>query len=424
MEPLNCTVRDSARARARSGSGRSSRGSTSRQPRKSPACAPNRSLSTRHFSAVASAGARPVRHTWCGKRCAVAKATGMPVKVVWTREDDMHGGYYRPQWFHRVAVHTGDDGLPRRWDHTIVGQSILKDSPFESVMVKDGVDVTSVEGVADSPYVRGTPVHRVELHSPDLPVTTLWWRSVGHSHNAFVMESLDRRARTRCEAEPARLSTRDCSPGIRGISACSISPPRRPAGASLCPRDALAAWPCTNRSARSWRRWRRCPSTAARCACTAWCAQSTAASASTPRGFARRWSRASCMACRRRCSVASRSRKAACSNRTSTTIGSCASTRSPAIEVHIVPSSEKPGGAGEPGHAADRTGRRQRSLRAHQPPPAQPALRSVRCNLSVRDGDRCFLPQAIPSNANVPSKRTASRPACSIATCRRMRPLR
>ena len=121
---------------------------------------------------------------------AAAKATGMPVKVVWTREDDMHGGYYRPQWFHRVAIHTGNDGLPRRWDHAIVGQSILKNSPFESVMVKDGVDITSVEGVADSPYVKGTPVHRVALHSPDLPVTTLWWRSVGHSHTAFVMETL------------------------------------------------------------------------------------------------------------------------------------------------------------------------------------------------------------------------------------------
>jgi isoquinoline 1-oxidoreductase beta subunit len=121
---------------------------------------------------------------------ATAKASGMPVKVVWTREDDIHGGYYRPQWLHRVAIHAGPDGLPHRWDHTIVGQSIIKSTPFEQALAKDGVDLTSVEGVADSPYVKRAPVHRVELHSPDLPVTTLWWRSVGHSHNAFVMESL------------------------------------------------------------------------------------------------------------------------------------------------------------------------------------------------------------------------------------------
>jgi isoquinoline 1-oxidoreductase beta subunit len=121
---------------------------------------------------------------------AVAKASGMPVKVVWTREDDIHGGYYRPQWLHRVAIHAGTDGLPRRWDHTIVGQSIIKGTLFESGLIKDGIDLTSVEGVADSPYVKRAPAHRVALHSPDLPVTTLWWRSVGHSHNAFVMESL------------------------------------------------------------------------------------------------------------------------------------------------------------------------------------------------------------------------------------------
>ncbi|HSC07930.1 MAG TPA: xanthine dehydrogenase family protein molybdopterin-binding subunit [Steroidobacteraceae bacterium] len=121
---------------------------------------------------------------------ATAKASGMPVKVVWTREDDMHGGYYRPQWLHRVAIHTGTDGLPRRWDHTIVGQSIIKGTLFEGGLIKNGIDATSVEGVADSPYVKRAPVHRVALHSPELPVTTLWWRSVGHSHNAFVMESL------------------------------------------------------------------------------------------------------------------------------------------------------------------------------------------------------------------------------------------
>ncbi len=57
-------------------------------------------------------------------------------------------------------------------------------------MIKDGIDATSVEGVADSPYVKGTPHHEVQLHSVQSEVPVLWWRSVGHSHSAFVMESL------------------------------------------------------------------------------------------------------------------------------------------------------------------------------------------------------------------------------------------
>ncbi|HZP66004.1 MAG TPA: xanthine dehydrogenase family protein molybdopterin-binding subunit [Rudaea sp.] len=119
----------------------------------------------------------------------VAKASGKTVKVVWTREDDIHGGYYRPMWVSRMRAALGKDGAPAAWTHTLVGQSILAGTPFEPMMVKDGVDATSVEGAADSPYLEKIPAHRVELHSPKSPVTVLWWRSVGHSHTAFAVES-------------------------------------------------------------------------------------------------------------------------------------------------------------------------------------------------------------------------------------------
>ena len=119
----------------------------------------------------------------------VAKASGKTVKVVWTREDDIHGGYYRPMWVSRLRAALGRDGLPAAWAHSIVGQSILAGTPFEAMMVKDGIDSTSVEGAADSPYLEKIPAHRVELHSPKSPVTVLWWRSVGHSHTGFVVES-------------------------------------------------------------------------------------------------------------------------------------------------------------------------------------------------------------------------------------------
>jgi isoquinoline 1-oxidoreductase beta subunit len=120
----------------------------------------------------------------------VAKAAKAPVKTVWTREDDVRGGYYRPAYVHRAHIGLGSDGLPAAWHHAIVGQSILAGTPFEPMMVKNGIDATSVEGVADSPYLKSVPNHRVDLHSPKLGIPVLWWRSVGHSHNAFVMESL------------------------------------------------------------------------------------------------------------------------------------------------------------------------------------------------------------------------------------------
>ncbi|HEY6147793.1 MAG TPA: xanthine dehydrogenase family protein molybdopterin-binding subunit, partial [Thermoanaerobaculia bacterium] len=120
----------------------------------------------------------------------VAKAAGVPVKVVWTREDDMRGGYYRPAYIHRLRVGVDAQGSPVAWQQVIAGQSIVAGTPFEPMMVKDGVDNTSVEGAADSPYLKAIPNHRVGLHSPRSPVPVLWWRSVGGTHTAFAMECM------------------------------------------------------------------------------------------------------------------------------------------------------------------------------------------------------------------------------------------
>ena len=117
----------------------------------------------------------------------VARGLGQPVKVIRTREDDLRAGYYRPLWYDRVEACLDRSGLPLAWRHRIVGQSIVAGTPFESGMVKDGIDDTSVEGAANTPYA--IPNLQVELHSPRNAVPVLWWRSVGHSHTAFVMES-------------------------------------------------------------------------------------------------------------------------------------------------------------------------------------------------------------------------------------------
>lgn len=116
-----------------------------------------------------------------------AKAAKAPVKVIWTREDDTQGGYYRPLWYDRVAAGLDAEGNPIVWRHTTVGQSILTGTLFEQMLVKNGVDETSVEGAKDIPY--GIQNILVDLHSTKIGVPVLWWRSVGHSHSAFVVES-------------------------------------------------------------------------------------------------------------------------------------------------------------------------------------------------------------------------------------------
>ncbi len=117
----------------------------------------------------------------------VAKAAKAPVKVVWTREDDLKGGWYRPMWHDRFVAGLDASGNPILWTHTIVGQSITQGTPFEQYTIKDGVDSTSVEGAADIIY--DIPNLQVDLHSPKNAVPVQWWRSVGHSHTGFSVEA-------------------------------------------------------------------------------------------------------------------------------------------------------------------------------------------------------------------------------------------
>lgn len=123
--------------------------------------------------------------------CSIAKAAQVaglraPIQTLWSREDDLQGGYYRPMHLHRARIGFDAQGQVLAWDHVIVGQSIAAGSPFEPMMVKNGVDVTAVEGMR-APYP--LPM-RLTVHHPKLNVPVLWWRSVGSTHTAFVMETL------------------------------------------------------------------------------------------------------------------------------------------------------------------------------------------------------------------------------------------
>src|SRR5664279_2034195 len=118
----------------------------------------------------------------------VAKAIGpgKPIKLVWTREDDMRGGYYRPFSIHRMRG-VVRDGKIEAWTDTIVGQSIMKGSPFEAMTFKDGLDSTAYEGSNEIPYE--VPNFRCDLHQVDVGVPVLWWRSVGHTHTGYAVEA-------------------------------------------------------------------------------------------------------------------------------------------------------------------------------------------------------------------------------------------
>ncbi|WP_170782673.1 xanthine dehydrogenase family protein molybdopterin-binding subunit [Ruegeria lacuscaerulensis] len=111
-----------------------------------------------------------------------------PVKLVWTREDDIRSGYYRPAFGHKVRVGLDTDGNIVGWQHQIAGQSVIKGTAFEAVLVHDGVDHSSVEGVTDSPYA--IPGMAVGLTDTPKATTVLWWRSVGHTHTAYAMETM------------------------------------------------------------------------------------------------------------------------------------------------------------------------------------------------------------------------------------------
>ncbi len=118
----------------------------------------------------------------------VAKVAGAPVKVMWTREDDMNGGYYRPAFLHAIEAGLDANGKPIAWRSRLVGQSIMKGTPFAAMVGLDklGYDPQSVEGVADLPYE--IPNVLVESRDADINVPVQWLRSVGHSHTAFAVE--------------------------------------------------------------------------------------------------------------------------------------------------------------------------------------------------------------------------------------------
>jgi isoquinoline 1-oxidoreductase beta subunit len=113
-------------------------------------------------------------------------ADGTPIKLQWTREDDIHGGLYRPMYFHKMEAGLNAEGQLTGWRHVIVGQSIVAGTAFDG-LIKDGIDGTSVEGAANVAYA--IPNVAVDLSTTTTGVPVLWWRVVGSSHTTYAVEA-------------------------------------------------------------------------------------------------------------------------------------------------------------------------------------------------------------------------------------------
>ncbi|CAG9165012.1 Isoquinoline 1-oxidoreductase subunit beta [Cupriavidus laharis] len=155
-------------------------------------------------------------------RAWVANGHTEPVKVIWSREDDIRGGYYRPLHVHRARIGLDAQGKVVGWQHTIVGQSILKGTPFEPFMVKNGVDATMTEGLVENDY--GLPM-QLSVHHPQVEVPVLWWRSVGNTHTAYVKETLVDEMAAAAKQDPVafRLARLDESKHARHRAALQLA---------------------------------------------------------------------------------------------------------------------------------------------------------------------------------------------------------
>ncbi len=112
-----------------------------------------------------------------------SKAVGRPVKIIWTREDDTRGGYYRPTAYNEFVGAVDANGWPSAWVHRIASPSILMSKGYG---LRDGLDAPAIEGAANIPY--GFPDLHVTWADPEIPIPLHWWRSVGSSQNAYVTE--------------------------------------------------------------------------------------------------------------------------------------------------------------------------------------------------------------------------------------------
>ena len=140
-----------------------------------------------HVTYLGGGFGRRFEQDFIGQAVQIAQQTKAPVKLIWTREDDMQHDVYRPASFSRISAALDAQGRPTAWKQRIVSPSILK-RIFPENLDQDGrLDSSSVEGAANLPYAIPNLLVDYVLNEPGVPVG--FWRSVGNSQNGFVTES-------------------------------------------------------------------------------------------------------------------------------------------------------------------------------------------------------------------------------------------
>ncbi|HYE50712.1 MAG TPA: molybdopterin cofactor-binding domain-containing protein [Azospirillaceae bacterium] len=202
MEPMNCVAQVEGK-RVKLTYGTQSHTADQRNVAAIVGCTPEE-VEIETLPAGGSFGRRSVATSDYQKECVeIARRVGgfVPVKLVWTREDDMAAGYYRPLTHHRARIALDADGYPAAWEHRIVSASLLRGTPFEAA-VRDGVDKHVVEGTLGSPYFKATPAVDARVCSPPSRIPVLWLRSVGATHTAMAMEHMVDRLARRAGIDP------------------------------------------------------------------------------------------------------------------------------------------------------------------------------------------------------------------------------
>ena len=278
----------------------------------------------------------------------IAKQVDGPVKVVWTREEDIQHDIYRPYLLRPPHCGLDAQGKPASFHHRIVGSSIV--ARWLPPAFKNDLDLDAVDGAA-GPYDFPNLLVDWVREEPPAGLTTGWWRGVGVTHNAFMVEGFIDELAAAAGQDP--VAYRQALLGKEPRAAAVLDARRREG--RLGPAAAGGQRPRRRghlrlrHLCRPGRRGRGRRD--GRCGSSGWSAPWTAARSSTRTRSRRRWRAASSTASRPPSMARSRSRTAASSRAISTPTRSCGSTRRPRIEVHIVQSSEAPGGIGEPGTA-------------------------------------------------------------------------
>jgi isoquinoline 1-oxidoreductase beta subunit len=146
----------------------------------------------------------------------IAKHVDGPVKVVWTREEDIQHGMYRPYWFDRISAGLNEKGMPVAWNHRFAGSSII--ARWLPPAFKNGLDPDTTEGAINLTYaIPNMLVEYLQVEPPGIP--TAFWRSVGPSHNVFVTESFMDELAAAAKQDPVayRLALLDKSPRAKAV---------------------------------------------------------------------------------------------------------------------------------------------------------------------------------------------------------------